>query len=65
MDGLSLDAGDLPGAEAIYLFKTYSKLNYTFETPSKYPIASRVECHVKAIQSAVEQFLHLPVQPES
>mgnify|MGYP006274323687 CR=1 FL=1 len=51
---------DLPGAEAVYLSKYYTRLNYTLETPSALPIATRVDTHVAVIQAAVENFLKLP-----
>ncbi len=60
MEGLSLEGDDLPGAEAIFLSQTGSVLNYTFETPSRFPLADRVEAHVRATKTAVKAFLQLP-----
>lgn len=63
MENLSLEGDDLPGAEAIFLSKTYSELNYTFETPTDFPIADRVDAHVRAIKGATRAFLQLPGKP--
>lgn len=60
-DEFSLDDdSNLPGAEAVYLSKYYSQLNYTLETPSTLPIATRIDTQVNVIQAGIEQFLKLP-----
>ncbi len=43
-------------AEAIYLIATKTRQTYTFETPSDFPLASRVRTHVVAIREAFRLF---------
>ena len=42
--------------EQIHLFKTRTKLCYTFETPSALPLEVRVRMHVAACRSALQRF---------
>lgn len=51
---IDLDCEDeLPGAEAIYLFKKYTRHSITLETPSSLPTPQRVDAHVEGILAAV------------
>ncbi len=45
--------------EAIYHLKRYPHLSYTFETPSSADFSRRVDAQIKAVQTAVAQFLQL------
>lgn len=51
---------ELPGAEAIYLFKKCASSTITIETPSSLPIAARVDAQVAAVLAAVQNFLSAP-----
>lgn len=47
-----MDRQDWP--EAIYLLARKSRHNYTLETPSDFPLAMRVETHLRALRRAVK-----------
>ena len=43
--------------ESCYLLAHHCSLVYTFESPSKAPLDSRVEAHVAAVEAAIQEFL--------
>lgn len=50
---------DFPGQwpEAIFMAEIGTRVSYTLETPSSLPLEKRVECHILAVKTAVEEFL--------
>ena len=42
--------------EAIHLIHHKTRLNYTLEAPSDYPLPTRVNALVRAVQAAIVQF---------
>jgi hypothetical protein len=49
--------------EAIYHVKLHRVLSCTFETPSRFPLESRIQTHVAAVTAAVETFLQSAIKP--
>jgi hypothetical protein len=54
----SLDPASRPEwPEAFFLLQNKSRLSYTLEAPSDFPLAARVASLVAAVRAAVEEFI--------